>query len=117
MYKLIAYWTAPQTEQTAAFERQYWDVHIPLAAAVPSLVRLVLTQTPDGLEGGAPGFYRIAELVWNSAADFEACAESAEWHALREDAGRLVEKYGVELAAGLGEEYVQPLPTQIREVK
>ena len=106
MYKLIAYWTAPKPDQTDAFEQEYWDTHIPLAEAVPKLNRLVLTRTADGLEGGEPGFYRIAELVWDSADDFASCAASPEWLALREDAGRLVEKYGVVLSAGLGDENV-----------
>ena len=38
-----------------------------------------------------------------------SCAASPEWLALREDAGRLVEKYGVVLSAGLGDENVQVL--------
>lgn len=106
MYKLIANWTAPPADRIDEFEQEYWNVHIPLAEASPKLKRLVLTRTEDGLEGGEPAFYRIAELVWDTPEDFEECAASAEWKALRQDAGRLVEKYGVELTAGLGDEVV-----------
>jgi uncharacterized protein (TIGR02118 family) len=107
VYKLIATWTAPASDRVKAFEEEYWSTHIPLAEASPGLRRLVLTRTSDGLEGGDPGFYRIAELVWDSAEAFESCAASDEWRALREDAGRLMEKYDVQLAAGLGEEQLQ----------
>ncbi len=53
MYKLIASWSAPSSGDAEAFEKQYWDVHIPLAAASPRMRRMVLTHTTDGLEGGA----------------------------------------------------------------
>ncbi|MGN6868448.1 MAG: EthD family reductase [Solirubrobacteraceae bacterium] len=109
MYKLIAYWTGPTADKVDDFEKEYWDTHIPLAEASPGLRRLVLTRTNDGLEGGDPAFYRIAELVWDTPEDFAKCAESPEWLALREDAGRMIEKYNVELAAGLGDEVIQPL--------
>jgi uncharacterized protein (TIGR02118 family) len=109
VYKLIAYWTAPASERVESFEEEYWSRHVPLAADSPGLTRLVLTRTTDGLEDSPPAFYRIAELCWDSEDAFKACAASKEWAALREDAGRLIDEYGVQLAVGLGNEHIHPL--------
>lgn len=102
MYKIVACWGAPQPADEAAFEEYYREVHAPLAAAVPGLRRLVLTRTSDGLEGGEPAFYRVAELLFDSPEQMEACAGAPEWQKMREDAGKMVERFGVTLSVGLG---------------
>ncbi|MBC9734319.1 EthD family reductase [Nocardioides marmotae] len=104
MYKLIACWSAPRPEDEDAFEQHYRDVHLPAAAAVPNLRRLVATRTASGLEGGEASFYRVAEMVFDSQADLEASEHSEEWGAMRADAGVMIERFGVSLQVGLGEE-------------
>ncbi|GAA4282966.1 hypothetical protein GCM10022261_04970 [Brevibacterium daeguense] len=106
MYKLIACWSAPRAEDEASFEQHYRDVHAPAAAAVPRLRRLVTTRTAIGLEGGDPAFYRVAELVFDSQSDLEAGEHSKEWAAMRADAGAMIERFGVSLTVGTGEEVI-----------
>ena len=64
MYKIVATWSAPPADQIEEFEKHYADVHVPRASAVPHLRRIVLTRTVDGLPGGEPEFYRLAEMFW-----------------------------------------------------
>lgn len=104
MYKLIACWSAPKQEDEAAFEEHYRTVHAPAAAKVPGLRRLVLTRTANGLEGSEPAFYRVAEMHFDSSEDLEAAEHAPEWAAMRADAGGMIERFGVSLTVGLGEE-------------
>lgn len=108
MYKLIACWSAPRPEDEAAFEKHYRDLHVPVAATAPNLRRLVATRTDGGLEGGLEGgasaFYRVAELVFDSKSDLEASEHSEAWTAMRADAGIMVERFGVSLGVGVGDE-------------
>lgn len=102
MYKLISYWTAPAEDQQGEFEREYREVHIPLATAVPQVQRVVLTRTTDGM-GGNPAFFRAVEVEWKDKSAFEASTASNEWAALVEDTVRLIEKYAVTTNGALGE--------------
>ena len=110
MYKVVATWSAPKPSDAEAFEKYYRDVHVPLAAKVPELRRLVLTRTPDGLEGGTPGFYRLAELHFDDAASLDRSHRSEAWSAMRADAGKMIERFGVTLTVAIGEEedYLRP---------
>lgn len=105
MYKLIAIWSSPKPEDVDAFEQHYLDVHLPAAAKTPGMRRLVAVRTADGLEGGTPAFHRVAEMHFESKADLEAAEHSAEWGAVRADAGTMIERFGVSLTVGMGEEH------------
>ena len=83
-------------------ERHYWDVHVPLAAAIPGTVSLTLTRTDQGLEGAEPSYYRVAETVFESKADLERAMGTPEWEALRADAAVMHSRFGVTLENGLG---------------
>lgn len=102
MYKLIGYWSAPKPEDEEEFETHYRDIHARLAAQVPLLRRIVLTRAADGFAGAEPAFYRVAEMMFDSPRDMATSAESEEWHAMHADAGHLVERFGVGLAAAAG---------------
>jgi uncharacterized protein (TIGR02118 family) len=104
MYKVVATWSAPDPADVEEFEKYYREVHVPLAARAPELKRLVLTRTADGLEGGAPGFYRVAELHFDDAKAVERSSHSPEWEAMRADAGKMIERFGVSLTVALGQE-------------
>ena len=65
-FKAISCWSFPRPGEEDDFERHYWDVHVPLAAAIPGTVSLTLTRTDEGLEGAAPSYYRVAETVFES---------------------------------------------------
>ena len=109
MYTLIATCAAPPPEDEQAFEQHYRDVHLAVAAKTPNMRRLVAVRTSDGLEGGASAFYRVAELHFDSKADLEAAEHSAEWGGMRADAGGMIERFGVTLTVGMGEEHEVPL--------
>jgi uncharacterized protein (TIGR02118 family) len=102
MFKVVAIWSAPKPEEAAEFERDYLETHCAKARKVPHLQGLELIRTDKGLEGHPPGFYRAAVLSFADEAAFEAAAASPEWRALREDAGQLIEHYGVTLTVGNG---------------
>lgn len=102
MYKLVGTWSAPDEQRTEEFEKHYRDVHAVRAAAVPNLRRILLTRTPDGFAGGAPAFYRLAEMFFDSPEAMAESAKSDEWHAMHEDAGYLVREFGVTMVAAAG---------------
>ena len=52
-FKAISCWSFPRPGEEEEFERHYWDVHVPLAAAIPGTVSLTLTLTDEGLEDDA----------------------------------------------------------------
>ena len=93
MYKLYAVWTAPSPEHAEAFERHYVDTHLPLAAAIPGVRRLVATRTSDSLGDGESALHRITELwfddraalerAWSSEVGQIALAHSRESHSDR----------------------------------
>ncbi|MFF3573368.1 EthD family reductase [Nocardia jiangxiensis] len=109
-YKLVATWSAPKAEDEAEFERYYIEDHVPVAANLPYLKRLVLTKTDGKSEdGGEPPYYRVAELIFDSQEELEKCSASTQWTAMREDAGALIDRFGVTLEMGLGEEQEVPV--------
>jgi uncharacterized protein (TIGR02118 family) len=109
VYKLIAIWSAPEDKDVEAFEQAYNESHVPLAAAVPDQRRLVLTRTDVGLEGAPPAFFRVAEMVFDSQEALDRAEHSDEWRRLREDAGGMIERFGVTLSVGMGDESEHPL--------
>lgn len=104
MYKLYAFWTAPSAEDADAFEEHYTGVHAPLARAVPHLKKLVTTRTADGLEGGEPAYYRVAEMVFESKEALEESTHSPQWQQVRADAGKMIERFGVGMTVAVGHE-------------
>jgi uncharacterized protein (TIGR02118 family) len=109
MYKLIACWSAPSPEDESEFERLYFESHIPAASKSPGMKRLDLTRIDSGLEGGVPGFYRVAEMHFDSKEELEESEQSQEWQAMRTDAGTMIERFGVTLTVGMGEEQTVPV--------
>lgn len=102
MYKIVACWSAPKLEDEAEFEKYYCEVHAQLAAQVPGVRRLILTRTAQGLEGGDASFFRVAELLFDDPDQMKQCEETPQWQAMREDAGKMIERFGVSLSVGLG---------------
>jgi uncharacterized protein (TIGR02118 family) len=108
-FKAISCWSAPRPGEEDEFERHYWDVHVPLAAAISGTVSLTLTRTDAGLEGEPPPYYRVAETVFESREALAAAMQTPQWAALRADAAVMHERFGVTLANGLG----TPLPVEL----
>lgn len=110
MYKLFAYWSAPKPEDVEAFEEYYASTHVPRAAAVPELERIVTTRTTDGFEGNDPMHYRIAEMVFADKGAMGRSAESPEWAEMRGCSGDIIERFGVTLTVEAGEETIGDIP-------
>lgn len=102
MYKIVAFWGTPKPADVEAFEKYYWDTHVPLARKVPHLRKLILTRTDTGLEGSPAAFHRVAELHFDDPEQLARSTESAQWRAMREDGRKLAERFGVTLQAGVG---------------
>lgn len=102
-YKLYAYWSAPKPEDVEAFEEYYANVHVPRAAAVPNLTAVTTTRTSDGFEGGETDHYRVAEMMFDSAAAMAESEESEAWATMRACSGDIIERFGVELRVESGE--------------
>ncbi|MDQ2803413.1 MAG: EthD family reductase [Pseudomonadota bacterium] len=104
MFKLVAFWSAPKPDEVAAFEEYYAATHVPVAQKAPGLRKLELIRTPKGMEGHAPGFYRVAVLHFDDEQALNRAAETPEWRAMREDAGKMIERFGVSLTTAMGED-------------
>ncbi len=102
-YKLYAYWSAPKPEDVEEFERYYAETHVPRAAAVPNLVAINTTRTEDGFEGGDTDHYRVAEMVFDSAAAMAESEASEAWATMRSCSGDIIERFGVTLTVESGE--------------
>jgi uncharacterized protein (TIGR02118 family) len=102
VYKIVALWSAPKAEDVEAFEAYYRDTHVPKATVVPNLRKIALTRIDAGLEGAPTPFYRVAELYFDSPEAMERSAHSDLWRSMREDAGEMIERFGVTLTVGLG---------------
>lgn len=103
MYKLYAFWSAPQPADEAAFEEHYLTTHFPLAAAVPHLESIGESVTSDRFEGAPRVYYRIAEMLFADKAAFQASTESPEWATMRADSGQIIGRFGVSLTCAMGD--------------
>jgi uncharacterized protein (TIGR02118 family) len=108
-YKLYAVWTSPSPGQEEAFERHYTEAHLPLAASIPGVRKVIATRTSDSLGGGEAALHRITELWFDDRGAMEAAEASPEGQATMEDAVEIQERFGATLVsvAGIGAE--QPL--------
>jgi uncharacterized protein (TIGR02118 family) len=109
MYKLYAVWTSPSPGQEEAFERHYTEAHLPLAASIPGVRRVVATRTSDALGGGQAALHRITELWFDDRAAMEAAEASPEGEATIKDAVEIQERFGVTLTSVAGPAAEQPL--------
>jgi uncharacterized protein (TIGR02118 family) len=104
LYKLYAYWSAPRPEDVEAFEEYYRDTHVPRAAAVPHLEKIITTRMTDGFEGGEPIHYRIAEMDFAHKEAMARSAQSPEWAKMRQCSGDIITRFGVSLTVEMGDE-------------
>ena len=101
MMKLSALYTPPA--DPAAFDEHYVAVHVPLAAAMPGLLRMETARgigTPDG--SPAP-YSRTADLYFASSEAIAAAFASDEGRATARDAGQLAKRTGSTLTLMISE--------------
>jgi uncharacterized protein (TIGR02118 family) len=87
MLKLTVLYGQPVNSE--AFEQHYKNVHLPAVAKVPGVARAEYTRFLAAPDGGKPGFYRMAELYFQSQAQMEQSLASPAGKAVVADASQL----------------------------
>ena len=64
-----------------AFDRHYFDIHMPMVRQLPGLLRAETGRLVNALDGGAQSFYRVAELYFPDEAAMDAGLASDAWKA------------------------------------
>jgi uncharacterized protein (TIGR02118 family) len=75
MSKFLAFYKTPS--DVAAFEKAYWDTHVPLVEKVPGLQKIVVNRM-TGSPMGEPDFYMVAELHFPDAETMKTAMASPE---------------------------------------
>jgi len=83
MARVYALYRAPT--DAAAFERYYFDKHVPLAKTIPGLRNYEVTRRPLAALGGASPYYMIATLSFDSRAAIDAALVSPQGQAVAAD--------------------------------
>ena len=80
--KLVALYRKP--DDVEAFMRHYEDIHMPLVAKTPHLVKTVVGKV-TGSPMGEPPYFLMAEMVFPDAATFKEAMRSDENRAAGKD--------------------------------
>lgn len=75
MSKFLAFYKTPS--DVAAFEKAYWETHVPLVEKIPGLQKVVVNKI-TGSPMGEPDFYMIAELHFADGEAMKAGLSSPE---------------------------------------
>ncbi len=75
MVKLVALYRKPA--DPAAFDKAYFETHVPLANKIPLLRRAVVSRV-TGAPRGEPEFYLMGELYFDDKAALDAAMASPE---------------------------------------
>jgi uncharacterized protein (TIGR02118 family) len=81
--KLVVLYTRP--DDPSAFDRHYFDAHMPLVNVVPGLQRAETGRMVAALDGGEQTYYRVAELYFADQAALEAAFGSDQGKAAAAD--------------------------------
>ena len=85
MAKVLALYKTPA--DPAAFDRYYYDVHVPIAKKTPGLRRYEVSRGTIGMLGGRSPYHLLAVLTFDSVADVQAALTSPEGQATAADIG------------------------------
>lgn len=83
MVKFIALYKNPQDQ--AAFDKHYFEVHVPLCQKLPGIQKVEVTKLSAGMPGQEAPYYLMAELWFNSKAEMDAAWATAEGKAVFKD--------------------------------
>ncbi|MBI3915240.1 MAG: EthD family reductase [Chloroflexi bacterium] len=75
MVKLVALYKKPT--DPAAFDKAYFETHIPLVKKIPGLSRVIVSRF-TGAPRGDPEFYLMAELLFKDKSTMDAAMASPE---------------------------------------
>ena len=83
MAKVIAMYRTPS--DAAAFDRYYFETHVPLAKTIPGLLAYEVTRGTIATMDGPSPYYLIAILTFDSAEAIQAALTSAQGQATAAD--------------------------------
>ena len=76
MAQLVVLYKMPK--DPAAFDRYYFETHVPLARKIPGLRKLQLSKGPIATPAGPSSVHMVATLTFDSVKDIQAAFASAE---------------------------------------
>lgn len=79
MAKLVVMYKAPQ--DAAAFEKHYFEKHVPLAKKIPGMREYEISQGRVGTPGGPSNYHLVAILQFDDLAAIQRAFASAEGQA------------------------------------
>ena len=85
MARLMVLYKTPK--DTAAFDKYYFETHVPIAKKLPGLKKYEVNQGGVGSPAGDPGIHRIAILHFDDMASIHAAFGSPEGRAAAADVG------------------------------
>lgn len=77
MVKLVVLYRKPADTERAAFDKAYFETHVPLAKKIPNVRRMEISRI-TGAPRGESEFYLIAELYFDDKAALDAAMASPE---------------------------------------
>ena len=83
MTSLVVLYKTPK--DPAAFDRHYFEKHVPIAKKIPGLRKYTVSQGPVATPAGPSAFYLIATLTFDSLAAIQAAFASPEGQAAGAD--------------------------------
>ena len=83
MAELVVLYKTPK--DTAAFDKYYFETHVPLAKKLPGLKKYAVSKGPVATPGGPSQFHLIAILTFDSMGDMQKAFGSAEGKATGAD--------------------------------
>jgi uncharacterized protein (TIGR02118 family) len=79
MAQLLVMYKTPQ--DAAAFDKHYFEKHVPLAKSIPGVRKYDVSQGPVVTPGGPSGYHLVAMLQFDSVAAIQQAFASAEGQA------------------------------------
>ena len=86
MAQVVVMYKTPK--DTAAFDKHYSEIHIPLAKKIPGLRKYQVSKGPVGTPAGPSGFHLIATLHFDDVAAVKAGFGSPEGKAAGADVAK-----------------------------
>ena len=83
MAEVVVLYKTPK--DTAAFDKHYFEKHVPIAKKIPGLRKFAVSQGPVATPAGPSGFHLIAILTFDNLAAIQAGFRSAEGQAAGAD--------------------------------
>ena len=83
MAEVVVLYKTPK--DTAAFDKHYFEKHVPIAKKIPGLRKFAVSQGPVAIPAGPSGFHLIAILTFDNLAAIQAGFGSAEGQAAGAD--------------------------------